>query len=205
MSVWSERAEQLLFDGETIDTEVAVGPATVVVTSHRLLAFTPQADGKDYRAVDRPNVRDVERRAVYGLDYRERAIKLGVVAAILLVVGVILDPESLLPKPDVSGAGSAAGFGDVLGIVDRMIGLFHALDALLIGVGVLLAVVAVALGALQLSTRSVVLAVDVAGEDPITLPKRVDPGELERLQAAIEPPATEEGPDSSSRQASPAE
>lgn len=188
MTAWSDRAEQLLFDGETIDTEVAAGGATVVVTSHRLLAFTPQADGKDYRAVDRPNVRDVERQAVYGVDFRRRIAKLGVVGLLLAGLGLAFDPSAWLPQPDVDAPAEAGGVGGVLGMVEGMIGFFHALDTVLLAAGGLALTVALGLAGVQLATRSVRVAIHVAGEDPVHLPERVDDETLEQLRAAAEPP-----------------
>lgn len=189
MADWSTRVEQLLFDGETVEAEVEVGTATVAVTSHRVLAFTPQVDGKDYRAIDRPNVRDVERRHVDGVDVRARAAKLGVAAVVLLGTGAVFDPAALIPRPDLSAAEGADGVGSAVGVVDGMIGAFHALDTVLLALGGLLGALALALVGLHYVTRSSRVAVDVAGEEPpVLLPGRIDDESLARLRDAIAPP-----------------
>jgi len=61
---WVERAEGLLYEGESVRETVPVGAGVVVVTTHRLLAFTPDREGPDFRQVDRPNVDGAEVRTV---------------------------------------------------------------------------------------------------------------------------------------------
>lgn len=196
MADWSARVEQLLFDGESVETEVEVGTATVVVTSHRVLAFTPQADGKDYRAVDRPNVLGVERTSVDRVDLRERAAKTGVAGAVLALIGVVFDPTAVIPQPDLSAADEADAMGDVggiVGLVDGMLAAFYALDAFFLVVGGLLLAIGLALAGVQLATRTSQVAITVAGEDepPILLPDRIDDRSLSTLRTALAPPEPE--------------
>ena len=56
---WAGSVDDLLFDGERVRRSVSLGDNRVVVTSHRLLAFTPGRSGENYRQVDVPNVTDV--------------------------------------------------------------------------------------------------------------------------------------------------
>ena len=49
MAGWKSRVDDLLYDGETARETVDVGTSRVVVTSHRVLAFTPDADGENFR------------------------------------------------------------------------------------------------------------------------------------------------------------
>lgn len=163
MGDWSDRVEQLLFDGEAVEREVTVGAATVAVTSHRVLAFTPQADGSNYRAIDRPNVTGVERRSVSRFGVLPRAVQIGVAGLLLGLVGFVVDPAALLPRPDVS---SAPGAGGVVGTLETAIGLVHALDTILLGLGGVLVVLAGGLVGVELATRRERIAIAVAGEEP---------------------------------------
>ena len=61
---WVERAEGLLYEGESVRETVPVGAGGIVVTTHRLLAFTPDREGPNFRQVDRPNVDGAEVRTV---------------------------------------------------------------------------------------------------------------------------------------------
>lgn len=186
MPDWSDRVDRLLFDGEVVETELHVGTATVVVTSHRVLAFTPAVDGADYRAIDRPNVRGVERRSVSDLDLRSPAAKLGAVGGLIVLVAFVVDPASLLPRPEVSDAPTAGGLVET---VDRAIGLFHALDALLLGFGALLVAVAVGLQGLEFATRRERVAIEVVGEEPsVELPGTIGDEEVSTLADALAPP-----------------
>lgn len=186
MPDWSERVDQLLFDGEEVERRLEVGTATVAVTSHRVLAFTPQADGADYRAVDRPNVRGVERRQVSTLGLLPRAAKVGAIGGLLALVGVAVDTEALLPRPEVSDAPAAGGMVDT---IDGVIGVFHALDTILLWLGVTLLVVAVGLVGLELATRRARVAIEVVGEEAdVRLPGSVDDAEIEALEDAIAAP-----------------
>jgi hypothetical protein len=53
---WDGSVEDLLYEGESVERTVELADGWVVVTSHRLLASTPSAEGQNLRKVDRPNV-----------------------------------------------------------------------------------------------------------------------------------------------------
>lgn len=195
MTPWSDRAEDLLFDGESIEAEVAVGTSDVVVTSHRVLAFTPEREGKDFRKIDRPNVRGVRRQAVDSIDVRRRAAKLSVAGVVLAAVGLVFDPQSLIPRPDLSSADGAGEVGGILSLVQGLLDLFYALDVGLLVLGLLLLTLGLGLLGVQLAMRSSRLALDVAGEEPILLSGTVDDAALDRLRTALSAPATDQ-PDS---------
>ncbi|GAB3682158.1 hypothetical protein GCM10028857_07520 [Salinarchaeum chitinilyticum] len=190
MADWSERVDELLFDGETVDSSVDVGAGTIVVTSHRILVFTPGGDGPRYRAIDRPNVLGVEQRAVSPYDLLPTATKLGVGGALLVLAGLVVDPAALFPRPDLSGA---EGMG-VVDSVDSMLDLFYALDLALIALGAVLAVVGIGLIAVQLATRQDRLAIEVAGEDDVLLSYGIDDATLAALDGAIDVPVDEASP-----------
>ncbi|AGN02950.1 hypothetical protein L593_15080 [Salinarchaeum sp. Harcht-Bsk1] len=183
---WSERVEQLLFEGEHVETTVQVGAGTVVVTGQRVLVFTPEGDGKQFRAIDRPNVLGVERRGVSPLELVPTAGKLGVAGGLLVLVGVVLDPAALFPRPDLSSAQAAGG---ILGPVNSMLDLFYAIDTVAIALGALLAILGTALVGVQVATRQDRLAIEVAGEDDVLLSLGADDARLADLRQAIDAPA----------------
>jgi len=189
MADWSDRLEQLLFEGEHVETTVEVGTGTVAVTGQRVLVFTPGGDGKQFRDIDRPNVLGVERRAISPFDLVPRAAKLGVAGVLLVLVGVVLDPAALFPRPDLSGAQAAGG---LLGPVNTMLDLFYAVDTVAIALGALLAIVSAGLVGVQLATRRDNLAIEVAGEDDVLLSKGDDESTITDLQSAIDVPTPEE-------------
>lgn len=191
MADWSDRVDQLLFEGETVESSVDVGAGTVVVTSHRLLVFTPEGDGPRYRAIDRPNVLGVERRGVSPYDFRSTVAKLGVGAVLLLLVGIVVDPAALIPRPDLS---AVQGVGGAIDMVDAMLDAFYALDEVALGLGALLAIVGAGLLGVQLATRSERLAIEVAGEDDVVLSFGVDDATLASLEEALDVPEVQGPP-----------
>ncbi|WP_248515675.1 hypothetical protein [Salinarchaeum laminariae] len=187
MADWSERVDELLFDGESVESTVDVGAGTIVVTSHRVLVFTPEGDGPRYRAIDRPNVLGVEQRGVSPFDLFSKATKLGVGGGLLVLVGLVVDPEALFPRPDLSGA---QGMG-VVDTVDSMLGVFYALDLALLALGAVLSIVGVGLLTVQLATRKDRLAIEIAGEDDVVLSWGVDDATVAEIDAAIDVPEAE--------------
>lgn len=185
MADWSDRVDQLLLEGESVESNVDVGAGTMVVTSHRLLVFTPGGSGPRYRAIDRPNVLGIERRAVSPYDFRALGAKLGVGAVLFLLVGLLVDPAALIPRPDLT---AVQGVGGATDMVETMLDAFYALDEVSLGLGALLAIVAAGLLAVQFATRSERLAIEVAGEDDVLLSFGVDDGTLRELEHAVDVP-----------------
>lgn len=181
MADWSERVAELLFDGETVDSSVDVGSGTIVVTTHRVLVFTPEGDGPRYRAINRPNVLGVERRDISPFDLLSKATKLGIGGALLVLVGLVVDPEALFPRPDLS---AAQGMG-VVDTVESMLDLFYALDIALLALGAVLSIVGIALLGVQLATRTDRLVIEIAGEDDVVLSYGVDDETLAQIEDAI--------------------
>ena len=166
---WNGSVEKLLFEGESVRQSVAVGDNRVVVTSHRLLAFTPERDGENYRHVDLPNVADVRagHRAEDGLV--GRGIRALVYGGILLAVGVTVDFESIVPTDALGGSGSQAagrvGIGSVLGLLNRFLGLVANLDEMARLFGALLLLFSTVVFGAYFLTRERVLTVAVAGDE----------------------------------------
>lgn len=186
---WVERAGELLYDGETIREQVRVGDGGVVVTSHRLLAFTPDREGPNFRQVDRPNVEGVDRRTAGNADFLEQGVKALVAGIVLLAAGQLVSLDSLVAGVSLNGVGSAGatGLGGMLGLVQGMLGLLARLDDImtLFG-GLALALAAVVLG-VYLWSREAVLVVSVAGGDDVELSAPEDVAVLERVRAAVRP------------------
>jgi hypothetical protein len=161
--------DRLLYDGERVRESVAVADDRVVVTTHRVLALTPNADGANFRAVDRPNVEGVELSTGGTGRYLRWTIRPLVLGAILVVAGTQLDLGDPLSGMDTSSA-EATGTGGILSTVSSLTSLLAVLDEVMLAVGaVCLLVVALLLG-LYLYSRETALVIGVAGDDDVRLP-----------------------------------
>jgi hypothetical protein len=184
-TTWRGDVEELLYDGEAVDRTVAVGTGEVVVTSHRVLVFTPERDGKRFRQVDRPNVVGV------GLDHdgNERllvgGLKWGVISVLLAGAGQVFSLDSLVS--DISFGGGGVGLGGVMGLLQQMLSLMAMLDELLTIVGALGVILAVGVLAVYMHTRERVLRLELAGEEDVIAPVAddVDEGVVAQLESAL--------------------
>lgn len=186
---WVERAEALLYDGESIQTEVRVGDGGVVVTSHRVLVFTPDREGPNYRQVDRPNVDGVSATTSGNGEFLELGVKALVVGGVLTAAGMAVSLDGMVESASLDGgqAAGAIGIGGMMGLLQTTLSLLAQLDDLmrLFG-GLALAFAAVVLGVYAWS-REDLLVIAVAGGDDIDLPAPEDDGALDRLRAAVRP------------------
>jgi hypothetical protein len=189
MSGWRERVSDLLYDGEEIRDSVDVETSTVVVTSHRLLVFTPDGDGPNFRQVDRPNVDGVSAGTRSETERLEQGVRYGVIGAVLVIAGTVIDLDSLLG--DVSGATQSAsefGFGGFMGTLQSMMALLTRLDELLQIAGVLALFLSVVLLGVYWYTREPTLVIEVAGDDDVHVPRSTGASEcVQRLQTAVAP------------------
>ncbi|SFR88968.1 hypothetical protein SAMN05216559_0558 [Halomicrobium zhouii] len=191
MARWRTRVDDLLYDGEDVETDVEVGEGAVVVTSHRVLAFTPESDGANYDYVDRPNVTGVERTNRGTIAYLFHAVKALLVGGVLLAAGQLVSLDGMVDGIELSTAGGAGmGLGGFLSVMQNLLNLLAMLDEImtLAGAGALL-LGALSLGAYALS-RETLLVVEVAGDDDVELPAGED-GEDDsvagRLEKAVRP------------------
>jgi len=200
MSGWKSRVDDLLYDGETVRETVDVGTARVVVTSHRVLAFTPDADGENFRQADRPNVEGVEA----GTDANERwlryAVRFGVAGGLLAVTGVFVDFGSIFGDItfDTESAGQV-GAGGLISAAQTLIDVMAKLDFVMLAFGALSLFVTAVLVGVYLFERdpTIVIAVAGGGED-ILLPRSDTTTEIRhRLEAAIFPDRSPGGVDGS--------
>jgi hypothetical protein len=193
MSGWRERVPDLLYDGEEIRDSVDVETSTVVVTSHRVLVFTPDGDSSNFRQVDRPNIDGVSTGTRNETNRLARGVRYGVVGTVLVIAGAVIDLDSLLDG--VSSAGQSTGglgLGGVMGTLQSMIALLTRLDELLQVVGALVLVLSVALLAAYWHTRERTLVIEVAGDDDIHVPRPAGvSGLVDRLQTAVAPDPAE--------------
>jgi len=164
---WAGSVSELLYDGESIRQRVTLEDGNrVVVTSHRLLAFTPGSDGQNYRGVDLPNVADV--RAGYEgernlLWQGGRTLLYG---AILLAVGLFLDFESFVPTDafQQTGAAGQLGMGGLLSLLQQFLALIARIDEFARMIGALLVIFAMFIFGVYVLTRDRVLVIEVAGD-----------------------------------------
>ncbi|MBX0295727.1 hypothetical protein [Haloarcula nitratireducens] len=186
---WGAGAERLLYDGETVEERVSLGESGVVVTSHRVLVFTPEREGPNFRQVDRPNVDGVGRRTSGEGRLLEGGLKALVAGVALVGAGQLVSLDSLASGVSLEGgsAATAPGLGGMMGTLQTMLSLVARLDDLMVLFGGLaLALSAVALGVYAWS-REQLLIIEVAGGDDVELPAPADGGAIDRLRGALLP------------------
>ena len=178
----------LCYDGERVVERAPLGAGWAAVTTHRVLAYNPTADGRRFEAVDRPNVSDVSVDAAGD----QRLLGWGLRAAVYglagLGGGVALRAMNLGETLSLSANAGAAPVGSVLAVTDALAGALAVLTTLLLVGGVALVVVALALFARYLRTRRPALVVERFGDDPVRLSAPRGDGEraARALSAALE-------------------
>lgn len=192
MSGWREQVSDLLYDGEKIRDSVDIETSTVVVTSHRVLVFTPDGDGPNFQQVDRPNVDNISAGTRSETAKLERGVRYGIIGAVLVAAGWVIDLDSLLEG--VSGVYQSTGMGlsGVTGTLRSMMALLTRLDDLLQVAGVLVLLLSAVLLAVYWYTREGALVIGVAGGDDVHVPHSASvDGYAKRLQAAVSPDSGE--------------
>jgi hypothetical protein len=187
---WAERAENLLYDGEAVEAQVRVGEGGVVVTSHRVLAFTPDREGSNYRAVDRPNVNGASVTSSGEFQFLQQAIKAIVVGVVLVGAGMTVSLDGLVSgvSLDSGGAAGTVGLGQMMGLLQTLLSLLGQLDDLMRIFGALALVFGAVVLGVYIWSRERLLVVGVAGEDDIelTAPENEE-AVLQQLKAALLP------------------
>lgn len=205
MAQWRERIEDLLFDGETVRETVALDSARVVVTSHRVLAFTPGMEGANFHQVDRPNVEGVGTGARGTAGLLEPTAKVGVLGVVLVAAGAFLDFGAILGDVTLGGAGGEAagriGIGNVLGPLRGLLDFLRNLDAYMQLFGGLALLLAVVLGGAYWYLRDPTLVVEVAGGEDVHLPRPDAESDVAgRLERTIAPGESAETGSTNDRQ-----
>jgi len=184
MTDWLEQVDELLYEGET----VAVGTGGVVVTSHRVLAFTPDREGANFRDVDRPNVVGVAGETAGDRGFLQQAIKAIAVGLVLVVVGQTVSLDSLVAGVSIGSGAGRVGMGGMLGLLQSFLTLVAQLDELVTLFGGLALLFGTVVLGVYARSRTHELIVSVAGEDDIRLAAPDDADEVaRRLEAAIVP------------------
>jgi hypothetical protein len=182
-----DRLSEMLFQGEEVEDEFTVEGARVAVTTHRVLVFTPDRDGRRFDHADRPNVLDANVETTGQESYVEWGVRSSVYGTVLLGGGVLMKTSGILdqlggvnPPEDAPGAGIAQ-------LVSFLPTALEALTTILLLVGGLLVLLAGALVGLYFSSRERELVIERAGRDPMRVPVESDDAEkvARRLRAAV--------------------
>jgi len=190
MAPWRTRVDDLLYDGEDVDTEVEVGEGAVVVTSHRVLAFTPESDGANYDYVDRPNVAGVERTARGTVAYLFHAVRALLVGGVLLAAGQLVSLDDMVGGVDLGTTGGAGmGLGSFLSMMQTLLDVLAMLDEIMTAGGAVALLLATLLLGAYAWSREDLLVVEVAGDDDLELPADEDGDDpvADRLERAVRP------------------
>lgn len=168
---WADRVDELLYEGERVRESVDVDDARVVVTTHRVLAFTPtDGSGPNYRAIDLPNVTRVTAGGESDGEALQQAIVWGVFGIVLVGGGIAFEMGSLFSLPETLESGAVGGTGGIVSGFRTLVSLLSLLDeaVAVVGVG------ALAVGAVSayryLDSREHVVTLAVAGDDDVRLP-----------------------------------
>jgi hypothetical protein len=192
MSGWRNRVDDLLYSGESVTETVDFGSASVVVTSHRVLAFSPDTDGAAFQQVDRPNVEGVSTGAKSELSLLERGIRTLVIGIVLVGAGFIIDFESIVGDVNLGGQSTQQlGLGGVMGTLQSLLDLISQLDYLMRIFGALALFLSVVFFGVYWFTRDRTLVIEVAGGDDIHVSRPSERADeyANRLEQLISPSA----------------
>lgn len=188
---WGDRLDDLLYDGESVEETVRVDDARVVVTSHRVLTFTPDMEGANFQAVERPNVVGVRNGADSAVNHLIRGVKWTILGIIMVAAGLMVDLDGIVGSVDLQTESTQGmGVGGVLGLVQQMLALIRQVDMILQVIGALAMLAGVAVLAYYVVTRDPTLVLEVSGDDDLHVPRPSDDTVADRLEGIIAP-----GPD----------
>ena len=179
--------DALLYAGEEERASVAVANGRLVATSHRLLAYAPDADERaTLRSVHRVNVADVSPSST-AADRLIRPTAYALVGGLAMVAAGSLVPFDSM-NAGTPGAAGATGIGGLLSTIGGLLSVLAVVDDALRVVGAVALLVGAALSGLYAYTRSNEVVVETEGEAE-TL--RVDAGDADA--AAVEEFRSEAG------------
>ncbi|SDZ75050.1 hypothetical protein SAMN04488065_0025 [Haloplanus vescus] len=159
--------ENLCYAGERVVERAPLGGGWAAVTTHRVLAYDPSANGRRFEAIDRPNVRAVSVDAEGDQQLLGWALRAGVYGLVGVGGGVVLRAMNLGETLAVGASAGSAPIGGVLAVVDALAAALALLTTLLLVGGVALCVGGVALGWRYLRTRQPALVVERFGESDV--------------------------------------
>lgn len=167
---WADRVNQLLHEGETVRGSVPVGDGEVYVTTHRILAFrSGDADGANFRQVDRPNVDGVAASAESDREALASALAWGVLGVALAATGVLVEVGGMFAPPAALEQGGVAGAGGVVSLFRTVFDALALVDEAVAVVGGLGLAVAAWYAARYWRSREHVVTVAVAGDEDVVL------------------------------------
>lgn len=174
---WQSKVEDLLYESESIEEVVDIDDARVVVTSHRVLTFTPGMDGENFEQVERPNVTGVSTSAIAPTNLAARAVRYGIYSAALMLAGLFVDFGGLIGGASFDTQSlQGTGASGIAGMAQGMLSFFTQLDELMRMVGALGLLVAVVIFAVYWLLRTPTLAITIAGErEDLHVPRPDDP------------------------------
>ncbi|WP_254762569.1 hypothetical protein [Natrinema marinum] len=199
---WSDNVDQLCADGETVERRVDLERAAVVVTSHRVLVFTPSASGRNFREVERPNVGTV----TVETDQRLRQLCWALVAAAagiaLVETARAVDFAGFAPDPDLEPTAALPGVEVITNAVETVLSAIETallvLDWAVLTGGVAAFILAVGFVVRYVRSRSRRLRIRVNGGSDVELSAAgIDRGAdlAADLETAIRPGPTPEATD----------
>ncbi|WP_435068716.1 hypothetical protein [Haloplanus sp. C73] len=180
--------EDLCYAGEQVVENASLGDGWVAVTSHRVLAYDPAADGRRFEAVPRPNVSSVGVDAEGERQLLGWSLRAGVYGLVAVGGSVALRAMGLGETLAVSASAEGAPIGSVLAVTDALVAALSLLTTLLLVGGVGLCAGALALGWRYLRTRQPALVIERFGESDVRLPVARSEGTRvsQTLSAALE-------------------
>lgn len=178
-----EELERLCYAGESIVDAATVSGGTVGVTTHRVVALTPDSEGATFQAVDRPNVTGVAVSTGGDRTYGLQSLRFGVYAAVLLAGSYLVNFEAV----DAVDVPAETGAQQIVQMAATTTALLSVVDDILRAAGVVVLLVGLGFAALYGYSRDRCLAIEVDGGDALRLP--LVPSErraADRLSAALE-------------------
>lgn len=169
--------------GESLIDTIALGSTRLGVTTHRVIILDHDGDGATVQTVLRPNVTDVTMRTRGSPAHGHRAAHAAVSASVLLGAGWAIDLDGL-NEPIAAPAG--IGITEVIDLANTLFGLIALIDDAFLLAGLLALGPTVISASRYLSTRTHVLEITIAGDDPVRIPTRGDTAAATRLQTAVE-------------------
>ncbi|MGM0398556.1 MAG: hypothetical protein ACQEQY_06130 [Halobacteriota archaeon] len=183
---WRNRVGELLYAGEAVRMRVGRGPDEIVVTSHRLLAFTPERDGSNFHAVDLPNVEAIATESSGRWAFVPTGAKALLAGIVIVAAGLVIDFDRLAASIPDAGT-DAVGAGGILGMLDGLRTALAVADVVLFGLGGLLAIAGLAVLAAYWATRREEVVVAVAGGEDVRLDRdSFGASDLAKIETALE-------------------
>ncbi|SHG48506.1 hypothetical protein [Halobaculum gomorrense] len=185
----TDSVESLLYAGEEVRASLPVADGRLVATSHRVLAFAPDADPDEratLRAVHRVNVTDVSPSST-ATDWLVRPIAYAVGGGLAMVLGGSMVSLDSMRATTPEGAG-AAGLGGLLSMVGSVLSVLSLVDDVLRVLGALSLLLGAALMGVYAATRGREVVVETEGEaDTLRLDAAgVDDDAVDRFRADAE-------------------